>query len=200
MPRPWLRIAAIAFGFLVLGVLPLHGQRTRAKPDSLLLARYHETLILLRDTLTGVTAATFEFGRDLRAAGGETVLARARRLRVQCHAAGLVMHDAEPAFQPWRVPATARQQAGALGAALRRLRAILREQCELGFRQDGPGSWSDSLRAWGPYRSSQIDTGVREYEAMAARFAAAVGVRLEPNLPGPGPGGRREEGKGKREE
>lgn len=131
---------------------------------------------MLRDTLDGVTAATWEFNRDLRNAGGVTVLARAERLRERCQAAALALPEAASVFRP--APAAA-----SLVEAVRRLQGVLREQCGRGFRRDGPGSWADTLRAWGPYRASQIDDAIREYGAAAGRFAGAVGVKLEPKLP-----------------
>ena len=191
MVRRRLRAAALAFWFSILGSLPLHGQRARAAPDSALARRYHDALAAVRDTLDGVTAAAWDLNRDLRSAGAETVLARARRLRERCQAATLFLPEAVRTFQYSLTPGWDRGEVGALRGALRRLEVVLREQCEPGFRADGPGSWADSLRAWSPYRSNQIDQAIRSYGAAAARFAAAAGVRLEPKLPSTGPSKRR---------
>ncbi|MBI4421454.1 MAG: hypothetical protein HY560_11575 [Gemmatimonadetes bacterium] len=184
----------MTLGLFLFGSLSLHSQQAGPKPDSLERRRYHDALSGLRDTLDAVTAAAFEINRDLRAAGGETVLARAERLRDRCRAAAPALADAGTTFQ------RAGSRATALIRALRRLRDVLRQQCEIGFRAEGSGSWADSLRAWAPFRTSEIGNAIREYEGAAGRFAAAVGVKLEPKLPTAGPSTKREEGKGKREE
>jgi hypothetical protein len=65
-----------------------------------------------------------------------------------------------------------------------RLDNALREECERGFREGGPGgSPPDSLRAWGPHRSSLIQRAIRSYGVAADRYAAAAGFKLEPKVP-----------------
>lgn len=63
---------------------------------------------------------------------------------------------------------------------MERLRATLREDCELGFSDRGAGVRPDSLRAWGPYRAEQIERAIASYEKTAGAFADAVGIKLEP--------------------
>jgi hypothetical protein len=67
--------------------------------------------------------------------------------------------------------------------AVERLSRALTGECEEGFRTGGPGSWADTLRAWGPYRGKQISEAIRAYDTAASTFAASLGFRLAPRLP-----------------
>jgi hypothetical protein len=140
-------------------------------------------LLALRDTLTTVEAALGDFNHDLRSAGPETVLSRSARLRRQCGPAALALARTRTQWQPATRTRRTQREASALITASLKLEQTLREECERGFRETGPGSWADSLRAWGPYRSTQIQRGIRLFGVAADRFAAAAGFKLEPKVP-----------------
>jgi hypothetical protein len=154
---------------LVLFASPVHAQQSPL----------HDVLSTLRDSVSAVSAASWEFNRDLRAAGAETVLARGRRLAEQCRAAVRALRAAPPGLRAHATREPERQEAARFVSAVQRLVAVLGSECERPFG----GSTSvnaDSLRAWGTYHSARIERGVQEYEGALQRFSAAAGVKLEP--------------------
>src|SRR5689334_2851474 len=116
----------------------------------------------LRDTTTAVSAAAWDFNRDLKSAGPETVIARATFLRDRCVAA-------RAALPPATTRLASRQDAAPVLEAIRALDRALAEQCERGFRPAGLGQWPDSLRAWGPFRTNQITQAIRRYDIAAEK-------------------------------
>jgi len=130
-----------------------------------------QLLTSLRDTTTAVSAAAGDFNRDLESAGPETVVARANFLRDRCVAA-------RAALTPAAMQLGRRKDATAVVQSIRQLDRTLSDQCERGFRQNGPGQWPDSLRAWGPFRSREITESIQRYEVAAEKFASKAGVRL----------------------
>ncbi len=144
---------------------------------------YQAALLRLRDTLVAVEAAAGEFNRDLRVAGAQTVLVRAEHLRRRCEN-GIVAADSTRR-ELRSASAIPRLQArhAALGDAMATLQRELARECVTPFRSSGPGSWADSLRAWGPYRGGQIADAIRVYNRQAVLFAGAAGFRLEPRVP-----------------
>jgi len=125
----------------------------------------------LRDTTTAVSAAAWEFNRDLQSAGPETVVARATFLRGRCVAA-------RSALPPATAKLSSRPDATSVVQAIRVLDRALADHCERGFRQSGPGQWPDSLRAWGPFRSRAITQAIQRYDVAAEKFAGKAGIKL----------------------
>ncbi|MBI4502217.1 MAG: hypothetical protein HY700_13780 [Gemmatimonadetes bacterium] len=146
-------------------------------------ATYHDALVVLRDTLTGVQAALSDLRRDLPSAARETVLARTAEVHARCRGAAAEIPRAVRVLRPATRESRTRREGEALISSIRRLRVTIHRECERGLRRDGPGTWPDSLRAWIPYRASRIDRVIRAYEAEAGKFAAAAGFKLEPKLP-----------------
>ena len=68
MSRRWLGAAVLAHGLLLLPIQSAHSQTPRDP------SRDHDLLIGLRDTVSAVQSALWEFRRDLRGVGRETVL------------------------------------------------------------------------------------------------------------------------------
>jgi hypothetical protein len=138
----------------------------------------HQWLSSLRDSVALVGTAVWEFRRDLRSAGTETVLTRVAHLHARCQAAAVSLKPAEKRIASGT--SSLRRATGAFLAAIRALRTSLEQDCLVGLRERGPGEWADTLRAWGPYRGSRIERAIRLYDAESARFAAANGFQLEP--------------------
>ncbi len=148
--------------------------------------RYHDTLIALRDMLSGVRGRLQAFRLDLDGVGAETVVARASRLRWRCVGAIGALRDAEAVFQPREAPtARTREAARSLVGEMQALQQALQEHCERAMRSTGPGQWADSLRAWGPFRTSRVEEKLAAYDHAAARFARVAGFKLEPGVPKP---------------
>lgn len=131
----------------------------------------------VRDSLWAVLSASWEFNRDLKQAGPETVLARSVVLRSHCGGAAAAVRRAEVGIAPGARGAI---QLAGLRNALQRVRLALRQDCELGFAERGPGSHADTLRAWGPFRVQRIERIIADYEQAARAYAEATGIKLEP--------------------
>ena len=146
-------------------------------------ATYHEVLVALRDTLTGVQAALSDLRRDLPSAAGETVLARVAEVRMRCRGVAQEIPRAGRVLRPATRGKKGRREAEQLLSSIREMETAIHRECQQGLRRDGPGDWADSLRAWIPYRATRIDRAIRAYEGAAGRFAAAMGFKLEPRMP-----------------
>ena len=150
----------------------------RAQPDPDSVTAHNQRLLSqVGDSLRVVLSANWEFNRDLKQAGPETVLARAAALRARCHAAGVVVRRAESGIIDrgrGRVPLARVRQ------ALKRVEVALGEECELAFGERGAGDRADTLRAWGPYRGQRLEKVIADYEEAAREFAEANGIKLDP--------------------
>jgi hypothetical protein len=145
---------------------------------------YKDALIMVRDTLAGVRSQVHAFRRDLQQAGPETVVSRATRLRTRCVNAIQTLRTAEPVFRSGRAPdERIRTRSRELVSEMRTLQGTLGEHCEQAMTREGPGVWPDSLRAWGMYRTAQVDRGIMTYYQAAGRFARTADFKLEPRLP-----------------
>lgn len=140
--------------------------------------RYHDALVTLRDSLNGVIAATWAFNRDLQAAGPETVLARAAAVARRCRSAEGTIRRTEPVFR--RTDQRSARSAASVLEALKGVTTSLRVSCRRGFDQPRDKVPADSVKAWGPYYARQMEEAIQRYEAAAAQFSRAVGVKVEP--------------------
>jgi len=146
------------------------GLRAQA-PDSVARARLVAGRTALDDSLSAVRRAAVRFGADLSAASGDLVVTRAREVHHRCRAA-VPAADSLAGLLGARtyVAAAATEQQAARSEVLSLRRALTRCAAEFdpGARYTTP--LADSLRAWGPYRLSQLDAVVRRYEAALAAF------------------------------
>jgi len=168
---------------LVCAVASAAGQAAPApaRQDS---TRYETTLRALRDSVALVRAELSRFRRDLQMAGAQTVVGRARRLGTAC--AGLRASLAASS-SPLRAPASAnpgvRSASRDLLAQMGTADQMLVRDCERGLAPEGPGSHADSLKAWGPHRTSQLEKGLNELDGAIAAFARAAEIDLKPRMP-----------------
>ncbi len=158
---------------------PLQSQQTSANPVS----AAEQALRAVRDSAERVRGSIARFRRDLQMAGAETVLVRAQRLTQACGGLRAVFAETRPAF---RVPADASpaltRTSGELLAEMRETDAVLERECEHGLRPDGPGAWADSLKAWGPHRTSRIERSLTAIDGATAQFARAADIDLKPHV------------------
>src|ERR1041384_5375172 len=117
-----MRVAVVGLGFFLLASSPA--------PQSQ--ASYHDLLIALRDSLTGVQAALADFRQDLPRVASETVVARSTVLQPRCRGAGKIIPGVISRIGSITTPVTMRREAGALVHALRDLGLVLRSDCETG--------------------------------------------------------------------
>jgi len=174
-------LSAIAFAGLLVVVAsstPVSAQQPAPDTASVQV----RALRMLRDSTERVRGSIAQFRRDLAMAGEQTVVGRARRLTQSCAGLRVAVAQATPLLQP---PPTAHGGLVAahreLLAAMRTTDSVLRTECEQGLSATGPGQWADSLKAWGPYRTSQIHRSLASVDAGLAGFAQAADVKLTPN-------------------
>ncbi|MGD8728012.1 MAG: hypothetical protein PVH40_10225 [Gemmatimonadales bacterium] len=165
-----------------------HSQDPGPQQDTVL-ATYHETLLALRDSMVPVRSAIGQFRRDLQIAGATTVVNRATRLTRACASFKGWVESARATFRPSAAPSRAAREASTVFLAQTDgLVGSLNTHCLGGLPPDGPGIWSDSLKAWGPFHTSNLQRSLLEYDGAMAAFARGVGIRLEPRHPGRFPG------------
>jgi hypothetical protein len=157
---------------------PLVAQQRNTPPLDSTQAAYRARLAALRDTVRPVSAAIAEFRRDLRAAGPETVTSKAERLVRACGAARSAVIEASPGVTGREAPVSTRAAGDSLRAALGDLAAALEEHCAIGLAPTGPGQRVDSLRAWGPYRASQLRMVIDRFNSELTRAATSAGFKL----------------------
>ena len=111
-------------------------------PDSTLLA-----------TFSNLRSAAARFRHDLPNASAPLVLARAQRVRTACA-------DSRAAADS--VALRLERNAAALSALAALQRALI--GCQRDWATTGPRANADSLRAWGPYRLSELDRALQRYQ------------------------------------
>jgi hypothetical protein len=173
-----MRSAFVTALWLCAAAIPVHGQ------DSTLLA-YQQTLQTLRDSMVPVRGAVSQFRRDLQLAGATTVINRAVRLNQTCAALKGSLEAAKPVFHPSRAPSDGGREASrTFLEEIGTLERALDTSCLHGLSPNGPGEWSDSLKAWGPHHTTNLQRTLMAYDGAAGEFARAVGVRLAPTRTG----------------
>ncbi|MGH8623317.1 MAG: hypothetical protein ACRET3_14380, partial [Burkholderiales bacterium] len=140
-------------------------------PDTTARARLVNARTALDDSLSAVRRAAVRFGSDLTAASSDLVLTRAREAHHRCSAA-IPPADSLARLLGARTyaPAAANEQQALRTEVVSLRRALAR--CAAQFDPDVPplGLRADSLRAWGPYRLSQLEQYTRRYESALAAF------------------------------
>ena len=123
---------------LALALLLWAGQ----SPDSALLASF-----------SAVRSAAARFRQDLSQASSQLVLARAQQVRAACSGTRTAADSLAPRLT--RNP-TAQSELAALQRAL--------STCQREWETQGPRVNADSLRAWGPYRLTELDRALSRYQ------------------------------------
>jgi hypothetical protein len=176
--RPLIAIAVT--GLLAVVASSTHLSAQQAAADT---ANVHlRALRMLRDSTERVRHSIAQFRRDLTMAGEQTVVGRARRLTQSCAGLRGAVAQATPLLH---LPPSAHEGLVAahreLLAAMRTTDSVLRTECEQGLGPTGPGQWADSLKAWGPYRTSQIHRSLASIDVGVAGFARAANIKLPPD-------------------
>ncbi|MGH7644748.1 MAG: hypothetical protein ACREMR_04090 [Gemmatimonadales bacterium] len=140
-------------------------------PDTAARARLVDARAALDDSVSAVRRAAVRFGSDLGTASPDLVLTRARDVHQRCGAAVPAADSLARVLGARTYAAAAAQEQQAAHSevvSLRRALARCAAQFNPGARHDPP--LADSLRAWGPYRLSQLEQTTRRYEAALAAF------------------------------
>ena len=139
------------------------------------------SLLTVRDSVTRVRNEIARFRRDLALASGTTVVSRAGRLNTACEGLLTALANARPGLRaPSGAAAAPRAAAETLHTQMNSAQAVLRSECRTGLRTEVPGAWPDSLKAWGPHRTSRIEQSLVEYEQAATTFAKSLDLQYPP--------------------
>ena len=133
-------------------------------PDSVRQVRLERVLKQASDSLDGVRGATAAFRTDLLSASSELVLVRAARVHSGCRGADAALVQVNTLLAGSVYSRSAASEQARLQNATVELRRVL-ERCqrEWTVSQFTPAATVDSLRAWGPYRTAQLDSALRRY-------------------------------------
>jgi len=158
----------------VWAVLAGHGAVIRQDPDSALLYRFRDAVAVTSDSIEAVRGLAQAFRNDLRLASPTLILARATALQNACISGASALRRLQGILAARTVSrAAARSQAQFRTAAEETVAAL--DRCARSWdplpRTDAR---ADTLRAWGPYRTAQLDQLVNRYEMARHAFAAAA--------------------------
>jgi hypothetical protein len=148
----------------------------RQAPDSAQHARLLKAMSATFDAFDRLRGATHQFTLDLAHASDDMVVSRAARVKLECSRADSALMDIERILTGPPPTPDARREIGPTRAAATSLRAAFaRCSREWGAEPRHP-TQPDSLRAWGPYRTNQLELSLRRYAPRIQAFAHAAGA------------------------
>lgn len=169
---------------MLMTVTPAAAAQIRADSTAAPPSEPARTLLALRDSVDRVSAELTRFQRDLQLAGGQTVVSRARRLGDACAGLRRAMVAGASVLSAGAAANAGLSDASQdLQSQLRATSRMLAQECEVGLAPEGPGVRADSLKAWGPHRTSLLQQSLNAYQRSAAGFARAAGIELKPKVP-----------------
>ncbi len=145
-------------------------------PDSATRARYASALHAVLDSVTGVQAASVAFRADLATASGDLVIARAHRLRVRCAGARRIAERLALLLASGGYSERTKSAAARARHDLAELQRVL-AQCERTYDTGPPAPNADSLRAWAPFRLTQLEAQLKRHVRGVQEFQARAGIR-----------------------
>ena len=146
--------------------------------DSVRQARYERILNSANDSLGRLRGVIAVFRTDLPSASRELVLERADRVRAMCHGADAAVIEvlsllAEGLYSRRGEREQAQLQKGSI--EMRRVFARCAREWET---PDPPvAATADSLQAWGPYRTAQLEAAVRRFAEQLRHFMNKTGLK-----------------------
>jgi hypothetical protein len=140
-------------------------------PDSARQARYEGVLNQATDSLDRVRGASAAFRTDLGSASRSLVLERASKVQASCRAAGSALRTVAALLDEGvYAPRAARQQADLRRGTTELRRTLERCQRDWAATERASPAQADSLRAWGPHRTAQLDLVLRRYLGLVREF------------------------------
>jgi len=147
-------------------------------PDSVRQARFEHVLKQASESLDGVRGAAAAFRTDLPSASSQLVLARAARVHTGCRGADAALLRVDTLLAEGVYSRRAASEQARLQSATAELRRVLgRCQREWTVSQVPAAATADSLRAWGPYRTAQLDGALRRYLYSLRGFMKKAALR-----------------------
>ena len=143
-------------------------------------AALRDDLLTFRDSLRTIDAAAARLQRDYRQASEAVLLSRARVMTQACERSVRNVPLARRAVQLSAASNDARQQTRRdLLEALDRLNRVL-TGCQTEFSALSQRGQGERVRGYGNDRAIRIQSGLREYERVLARYLNAMGIRIHP--------------------
>lgn len=142
-------------------------------------ARYERTLNNATDALDRLRGATADFRTDLPSASTDLVLQRAARVRGTCREASAAVSAVDSLLREGLYTTKAQRQQTELRSGGTELRRVL-ARCEREWNAQQHRTAvvaADSLRAWGPHRTSQLELASGRYLAVVRGFMKQAGLK-----------------------
>jgi hypothetical protein len=148
----------------------------RQARDSAQQARLRTVVTATFDAFDRLRGATHQFTLDLDHASNDLVQSRAARVTLECLRTDSALLDLERILaSPLPTPAAQRQVRPTRAAARAVRAAMARCASDWGSDPRHPAQ-PDSLRAWGPYRTNQLEATLRRHAPEIQAFAHAAGA------------------------
>jgi hypothetical protein len=140
-------------------------------PDSVRQARYESVLNQATDSLDRVRGAAAMFRTDLGSASRSLVLERAGKVQASCRAARSALQAVGALLDEGvYAPRAAAQQAELRRGTTELGRTLGQCQRDWAASERSTPVQADSLRAWGPHRTAQLDLVLRRYLGLVREF------------------------------
>lgn len=166
--------------FIAVSSPGLHAQGTVVVPEAPLdsaRAALRDDLLTFRDSLTTIDAAAARLHRDYRQASEAALRSRARVMTEACTRSIRNVPLARKAVQVSEASTDARRRTRReLLGALDRLAAVL-GKCKTEFDAMSQPGKGEEVRGYGNHRAIRIQSGLREYERVLARYLSTMGIR-----------------------
>ena len=160
---------------MILLTLWLVAQTPPATPDSVTRVRFARALHTTSDSLDRLGRAIATFRTDLDPASPVLVMQRAGQVHAACGGAHKALSNLHAVLATPYSTKTATEQ-NVLRSSTSRLLGEL-SQCQRDWSTEpGSAQRADSLKAWGPYRSSHLAKQVTDFISDQRRFEKAAGL------------------------
>ncbi|HTR20820.1 MAG TPA: hypothetical protein VMH88_08195 [Gemmatimonadales bacterium] len=144
-------------------------------PDSVTRVRWERMLHTTNDSLDRLGSAIATFRADLKTASPPLVIQRASQVHQACTAANRVLTDLHALLGSPYSAKIAQQQAAFRSNTSRML--VVLDHCQRDWSPEpGSAARADTLKAWGPYRTANLEHQVLEYVSDMRRFSKAAGL------------------------
>ena len=149
--------------------------------DSVRQSRYERVLNSANDSLGRLRGVIAVFRTDLPSASRELVLVRAERVRVMCHGADAAVIEVQSLLSEGLYSRRAEREQSQLQKGSIEMRRVFARCAREWETPDPPvAAAADSLQAWGPYRTAQLEAAVRRFAEQLRHFMNKTGLKTPP--------------------
>ena len=144
-------------------------------PDSATRVRWQATLRATTDSLDHLRGAIATFRADLDPASRALVLQRANQVESGCAGARQALRELHALLAAPYSPKSAHEQADLRSNTGGLLTAM--QRCQADWATDpGTAARADTLKAWGPYRTSHLENQMLNFIGVMQRFMKAASL------------------------